>query len=72
MDLAIDETQELTVLAYPGAEGLFEDVLMYRWALCWEFTVVSMYKQLFSTLKSAGCCGAVSLLLYCMLVLQVA
>ncbi|WIA13448.1 hypothetical protein OEZ85_007028 [Tetradesmus obliquus] len=30
MDLAIDETQELTVLAYPGAEGTFEDVVMCR------------------------------------------
>jgi hypothetical protein len=33
MDLAIDETQELTVLAYPGIEGTFEDVVMCRWVL---------------------------------------
>jgi hypothetical protein len=33
MDLAIDETQELTVLAYPGVEGTFEDVVMCRCVL---------------------------------------
>jgi hypothetical protein len=30
MDLAIDETQELCVYAYPTAIGLAEDVVMCR------------------------------------------
>eukprot|EP00879_Flechtneria_rotunda_P031644 GHRR01034590.1.p1 GENE.GHRR01034590.1~~GHRR01034590.1.p1 ORF type:complete len:525 (+),score=187.16 GHRR01034590.1:182-1576(+) len=30
MDLAIDETQELTVFAFPATEGLFEDSVMCR------------------------------------------
>lgn len=45
MDLAIDETQELTVLAYPGAEGTFEDVVMCRWVLCCICATVSNAQQ---------------------------
>ena len=30
MDLAIDETQDLCLYAYPTAEGLVEDVVMCR------------------------------------------
>ena len=33
MDLAIDETQELTVYAFPTSEGPFADVIMCGYAI---------------------------------------
>jgi hypothetical protein len=33
MDLARDETAELSVFAFPGSEGLLEDVIMCRCAV---------------------------------------
>lgn len=31
MDLAVDDTQELTVYAFPSSEGCFTDVVMCRY-----------------------------------------